>query len=689
MDTAPFDPVGDTPAQPPPRARLAWRLWPETLKGRVAAGALAALFAGMGMTAWHMGAVAERDLLARTQVREQQETSSTAALIGRRVAEMQRALRVVTGQIEPAMVGDPRRMAQFFEQQPVLREMFANVFAARPDGQVVVVVDSAGPRHPNLSVADRGYFRRTVAEGRALVSEPISGRVSNEPIIMFSQPVVRDAKLIAVIGGSLRLASRDLLADLAESRDEDDTTLIIITDDQGRILAHPQHARLLESLATEPSLAASFALWREADRPMLRNAGAWSTDTVLVAMTADATTGWHVWRASPRNSVLAPLHGARRQALLSGGVAAFLLAAALVAFLALQLRPLAQLERRAAALLKGDTSDDWPDARGEIGDLTRTLRHVWAERTQMEKLNTQVLQKLASVMAASPVGLIFTRHQRFELVSAECCRLLGRREDELVGQLTQLIFASNEDYLNLGPKVGAAFGAGESYVGEWPLLRADGVVFWARLRARPVDSAEPGAGTIWSVNDVTEQMQSQRQLEHDALHDPLTGALNRKGFEQVASAVFFGGAQARPSTLLMMDLDRFKPINDIAGHGGGDAMLKAVTQAISAHVRTTDHVARLGGDEFAVLLPGCDQQRALAVAEKVRLAIDQLALTWDDHTLRVGMSIGVAEIAMAHQSLDEWTRAADSACYEAKRGGRNMVKVAGAVPPLRVVDTRR
>ena len=650
--------------------------WLGSLKVRLAIGGLVAVLAGMSITAWQLSALAERDLLQQAAQREDDEARRTAALISRRLGVLQQALAQVGGQLDPATLHDPDRLAAFLEQQPLLRSMFASVVVSDADGRMLAYADQAGLRDTHQSVADRAYFRRAVNERLRVVSEPIVGRLLNEPVIVLAQPLVQASGVWGVLAGTLRLASRDLLQDLAEPASGDSGTLVVVTDAQGRVIAHPQRTQLLQNLAEEPRLAQAYLQWVAFGRPQGGEPGSWASDGEVVATAAAAHAGWQVWRAVPQRQLLAPVRQARAQALRHALLLAAGMAALLAAFLAWQLQPLARLERRAAALLTGEASDDWPAGDGEIGRLSRTLRHVWAERTQMEAFNAQVLQKLGSVMAAAPVGLAFSRHQRFELVSAEFCHLLGRAEGELVGQLAQTIFASNEDYAALGPQVAQAFQRGDRYSGEWQLLRADGSRFWGLLRARPVAADDAAAGTIWSVNDVSEQVAARCQLEHAAHHDPLTGAVNRQGFEQALRALFNGQPGTRPASLVMLDLDHFKPINDTAGHAAGDAMLVAVTQAISSRVRSTDLVVRLGGDEFALLLPHCDHERALAVAEKVRQAIGDLALTWEAHTLRVGASLGVAELGAQHASAAQWLAQADAACYEAKRAGRGTVRSA-------------
>jgi diguanylate cyclase (GGDEF)-like protein/PAS domain S-box-containing protein len=388
--------------------------------------------------------------------------------------------------------------------------------------------------------------------------------------------------------------------------------------------------------------------------------------------------------------LFAPLHEARREALTwaAGLVAALSLSMWLLLFWLL--RPLAQLGHRAQHLFDGtlDVHEGWPHAKGEIGRLSRVLRHVGAERAQLEAFNSQVMKKLSSVMHAAPLGIAFTRAQRFELVSAEFCRLFVRSEAEMVGKPAQIIYASNEDYMALGPQVGEAFGRGEAYVGEWQMLRADGNRFWAQLRGRPVDPSDAGAGTIWTVADITDQVAAREQLEWSASHDVLTGLANRKVLAQRLTRVMESRPRSLPSEVVMVDLDHFKPINDLAGHAAGDAMLKAVAAAITGRVRASDLVVRLGGDEFALLLERCSHDAALRISESVRRAITEIALPWGDHTLRVGASLGVASLSLETASVDAWLAEADAACYAVKASGRGAVQAA-VRPALRVVGGDR
>ncbi|MGD9832087.1 MAG: diguanylate cyclase [Piscinibacter sp.] len=657
-----------------------------SIKLRLTLASVVALAVGVVTTTLLLVQRAERDLVERQRDQQLVEVVNLAHDLSARVVERQEALRLSAAQIDVSMLRDERRLRFFLDNKPLMRAQFANVFVAKSDGSVVVVADPSGIRRPDVNLADREYFRRTLAERRAIVSEPVMGRVSAEPVVMFTHPLVDGTgELYGVLGGALRLVSHDLLGESDHGAMEGDE-LKVITDAQGRMITHPMHRQLLQPLSVETRLVDAFANWKRSGAPVEPSGLLLHQEGEVITLAGVPGPDWVVWRAVPESTLLGPLHSARREAL---SWAIGLIAVLSLALLAVQwwlLRPLGQLQSRALHLFDGSQAvhDGWPEGAGEIGSLGRVLRHVAAERAQLESFNDQVMRKLSSVMAAAPVGICFTRDKNFILVSDELCRLLGRSEAELLGQPASLIYASNEDYQRLGPQVLEAFSAQRPYVGEWQMLRADGSRFWGQLRGRPVTEGDPSAGTIWTLADISEQVASREQLEWSATHDALTGLANRKLFAQRLARVVEALPRSLPAELVMIDLDHFKPINDRAGHAAGDAMLKAVAAAITSRVRATDLVVRLGGDEFALLLERCPHDNALHIAENVRLAIVAIELAWEGQTLRVGASLGVASLTPELARVDDWLAAADAACYAAKAAGRGAVHAAQA-PKLRVV----
>jgi diguanylate cyclase (GGDEF)-like protein len=203
-------------------------------------------------------------------------------------------------------------------------------------------------------------------------------------------------------------------------------------------------------------------------------------------------------------------------------------------------------------------------------------------------------------------------------------------------------------------------------------MRRSGERFWAHMRGRAVVRGDMSQGTIWTVEDVTQAKEQRERLAWTASHDSLTGLANRAEFEQLLSSATQRAAQ-QPFCALFIDLDRFKQVNDSAGHAAGDAVLRDIAQQLVSQVRQSDTVARLGGDEFAVLLHQCPRVQAMAIAEKMRAAVETYSLCWEGQSFSVGASIGLVPVDGSFADHTEVLRAADAACYSAKRDGRNRV----------------
>ena len=176
--------------------------------------------------------------------------------------------------------------------------------------------------------------------------------------------------------------------------------------------------------------------------------------------------------------------------------------------------------------------------------------------------------------------------------------------------------------------------------------------------------------------------QAAADLHRITLVDPLTGLANRRGIDARAAA-FTGGADGGPFAVLMIDVDRFKPFNDHYGHPEGDKCLAAVARAIRDSVRGgVDVAGRYGGEEFLVLLPGATLAEAVLAAERIRRAVEALALSHAAaETGMVTVSIGLAAAdGLSPDMFSPLVAAADAALYVAKQAGRNRVHAAGDVP---------
>ncbi len=168
----------------------------------------------------------------------------------------------------------------------------------------------------------------------------------------------------------------------------------------------------------------------------------------------------------------------------------------------------------------------------------------------------------------------------------------------------------------------------------------------------------------------------RRALERLAHTDPLTGLANRRHFDaQLSRLAVRSELGGRGLALILVDIDRFKEVNDRYSHLAGDALLRRVGTIVAQHCESGELAARVGGEEFAVLLPGACDQAAVAVAERLRTAVATMVLDDLADGLRITLSAGVA-VAPPGEPADGLFATADTALYEAKNGGRNQVRLA-------------
>ncbi len=166
----------------------------------------------------------------------------------------------------------------------------------------------------------------------------------------------------------------------------------------------------------------------------------------------------------------------------------------------------------------------------------------------------------------------------------------------------------------------------------------------------------------------------REQLLLLATKDPLTGAGNRRGLDaRLAEVVNSFKRSGTTSSMILLDLDHFKKVNDVHGHAVGDQILRSVTEIINLRIRITDSLYRIGGEEFVVVLAGADLHRAAHLAEQLRTLVDANELV-PDHAVTI--SLGVAELKDG-ESPNDWLHRADEALYRAKDAGRNSTSLSG------------
>lgn len=202
-------------------------------------------------------------------------------------------------------------------------------------------------------------------------------------------------------------------------------------------------------------------------------------------------------------------------------------------------------------------------------------------------------------------------------------------------------------------------------------------LFEIQLNCAPLlDTHQQSMGWVIALQDITQNNRLQEQLTFQAVHDTLTGLINRREFEKRLEQLIVDAHQRHVMHLLCyLDLDQFKLVNDTCGHRAGDALLKQLSGLLKPELRQSDTLARLGGDEFGVLLSHCPVEKGLEIAEALRKTVTAFRFSWEGQIFSVGVSIGLVSITHTSGTLDELLSHADAACYAAKDLGRNRVQL--------------
>ncbi len=311
---------------------------------------------------------------------------------------------------------------------------------------------------------------------------------------------------------------------------------------------------------------------------------------------------------------------------------------------------------------------------GTVWDMSEQVSAAQALRDEKERLRT-TLHSIAD-------GVISTdRDGRVVFINPAAERMTGFSEADARGRPIEEVFqAVHEDSGH--PAVNCVRQVLESStamarLGTQVIDVRGREAHYIREAAAPIVAGDAGlSGAVLVFQDVSSERIMQRSLAHAASHDDLTGLANRRHFEErIRNSIEATRSDGSRHGLLFIDLDRFKIVNDTAGHLAGDALLQEVARIMRSIVPLSDCLARLGGDEFAVLIESCDRDFAAFVGEKLIGAIAGIRFSWEGKVYEIGASAGVTQVDSATISAEAVLAEADVACYAAKSAGRGRVSV--------------
>jgi len=296
---------------------------------------------------------------------------------------------------------------------------------------------------------------------------------------------------------------------------------------------------------------------------------------------------------------------------------------------------------------------------------------------------TKVIDKQVSDISVRAIALdmcpnfiaIIDVEGNIEYVNSKAEETTGYTQQELIGS-NMSIFSSGHTPLEIYEQLWDSILSGVEWKGKLLNVRKNGALYWAENIVSPRFEQGQIHSFILSQQDVTESHNYNEKVLHDSLHDPLTGLMNRRAFEDQMSSIHHKIKKKNEKyVLLFIDLDYFKRVNDECGHQAGDLVLKDISGLTNLLLRNGDSLFRLGGDEFSIILEKCELLGGKNVAEKICSEIQSYEFLWKNKRYFIGASIGVTPISVNDHNWENTINRADKACYQAKAEGRNRVVI--------------
>ncbi len=322
--------------------------------------------------------------------------------------------------------------------------------------------------------------------------------------------------------------------------------------------------------------------------------------------------------------------------------------------------------------------------RSGCGDLTgiRTVISDITDRRQAEEALFREKERAQITLQSIGDGVITTTAEAVvEFMNSTAEALTGWSNKDAVGKPLHQVFRVVDERTRrpIDDPIKRCLRSGRiaGLANHSLLVSRTGQEFAVQDSAAPIrDRQAKIVGAVLVFQDVTETRRIAREIAHQANHDPLTGLVNRREFERrVENSLVSARVHGAQHALCFIDLDRFKIVNDSAGHAAGDEVLRQVAALLMRQVRGRDTLARLGGDEFCLLIENCPLDKALAISEGLVAAIRQCRFVWEGRAFEIGASIGLVPVDKDSDSTRHLLTDADVACYTAKDLGRNRVQI--------------
>lgn len=615
------------------------------------------------------------ELARRIQVNQFNLVSEVVVNLDEKLEERKAAL-VRAGRMVPlGALSDSAALERQLRKESALLSLFDDLYIFDANG--VLLADwPAKPGRRKLDMSSRDYIQAVRRSGQPTISQPILGKSTRQPIIVVAAPVLDKAgRLAAIIGGVLNLSQPNLLGRLPQRR-AGDTGYFYLTAADRTLIAHPDWRQILQPVAApgeDPLLDKALGGW-EGTMEGTNSHGLRG----LFTFKRLQSTGWILVSVIPVEEAFRPIKVIREQMVLVTLALGIIFTPLLWLFARRLVRPLGQLadalRQRASSIRPGIAA---PPVAVEGSTEVRTVAQAFNDFLLARNEAEQRQQLAARVLETTVEAVIVTdANAQVVAVNPAFCRITGYTDTEIHGRHLALLYCERHPQAFYDQLWNTVAEKGE-WSGELWSRRKNGEVYPKR---QTISSMRDPDGKVTNYvlvfEDLSEIRNAEQAAEHLARHDTLTGLANRPLFLQQLEKTLNEARLAGMFTyVLLLDLDRFKVINDARGLGVGDRLLRTVAQRLGHVLAPEDTLARLDADEFAIVSSRQEASRekagraAMELADKVHDVIEQ-SVELDGERFHLTVSIGIALLPeSAQETSSDALRQADTAVHRAKAEG--------------------
>jgi diguanylate cyclase (GGDEF)-like protein/PAS domain S-box-containing protein len=599
--------------------------------------------------------------------------------LDQRLLALQRALALSAIEITEADIASSDAAQRYLDANTGLYAAFdRSTFLFSAEG-IVLAERPYRPNRRGSSASERAYIKDTIRTQQSVISEPFLSNVGDDNTVMVvTTPVfAKDGRMIAILTGSLGLTHPGMLGNIAKTEIGKTGYLYIVTAD-GKLIMHPDRTRLSQR-AFAPRANPLF------DRALSGFDGTEETvdsngREALVSYKRVPSSNWIVAAVYPKDEAFVAVHDLVRRFVSFLLLACVLLVAAVWVLTRYLMRPLVSLTHHLAAYTTTEAriaplADD--TGSGEIRALRSAFNRLTSRLHEREDALIETMHEY-QLITDNSTDLI-TNHRpdgTITFASPVSASILGIPHGDLLGHsLCEFVHPEDFDIVRTAVAEVVQRNALPTIIYRARHVDQHYVWFETTLRLMKSTTGEQTQTILCISRDISDRRRMEERLQHLARTDHLTTLPNRFLLdERIANGLAQSRSEGSLLAMLMIDIDRFKKINDTLGHGGGDALLKLVGCTLKSCIRDCDTLARWGGDEFVLLLPGLqDSNIALAIAERCLTALKQPFIV-DGQILHTSASIGISLSPDSSAGADMLLENADTAMYKAKaRGGDCMI----------------